>query len=404
MANSKKTIITLLVVGVVGYLVYERVMPGGGFQQQMGVMPVSVAKVVERDIQEWYEFSGRLTAVDQVEIRPQVSGIMQEVHFADGAMVHKGDVLFTIDQRPFIAALEAARASYAYASSEYNRATSLLKDKAIPKGEADQRYNAYQQAKSALTKAELDIDYSVIKSSIDGRVSRAEVTEGNLVQSGPNAPVLTTVVSMSPIYADFDIDEETFMKYAHDGATANNDTAKIPVTIALAGESQPTHKGRIESFDNRLNNASGTLRVRALIDNADNLLVPGLFARVRMGAANPSHALLITDRAVGTDQNKKFVLVVGEDGKTEHREVKLGSLVDGLRVVREGLKPGEQIIVSGLQRVMMPGQPVKPEEVPMDTPETALPSAGGAKPGEALAAEGKAAPEGQDKQANDKTN
>jgi multidrug efflux system membrane fusion protein len=190
------------------------------------------------------------------------------------------------------------------------------------------------------------------------------------VEAGNNAPVLASVVSSNPVYADFEIDEKTFLEYAHAHMTGRDDVSKIPVMMALTGETGTPHTGHMESFDNRLNNASGTVRVRAVFDNADNVLVPGLFIHIKLGGADETDQFLITDRAVGTDQSKKFVLVVGDDNKTEHREVKLGSITDdGLRVVQEGLKAGDKIIVSGMQRVMMPGQPVAPEVVPMDAKE-----------------------------------
>ncbi len=356
----------LLIVAIVGWFAWKHFMPQGGWGAPPGgAPPVSVAEVIERDVQLWHEFSGRLVAVDQVEVRPRVSGVIDKVHFKDGAMVKKGDLLFTIDPRPFEAALQAAQARNVLAEAELQRAQTLVKEKAMPQRDVDQRKNAAAVAKADLTTARLNLDYTQVKSPIAGRVSRAEITEGNLVESGGGAPILTTVVSLMPIYADFEVDEATFMHYARDGATGR-EAAAIPVRMGLSGEEDAPHEGHVQSFDNRLDSASGTLRVRAVFDNKEGTLVPGLFARIRLGGAQPVHALLITDRAVGTDQNKKFVIVVHDDGKTERREIALGDVADGLRIVESGLKPGEKIVVSGTQRIMMPGQPVTPEVVPMD--------------------------------------
>ena len=220
-------------------------------------------------------------------------------------------------------------------------------------------------ARADLTTARLNLDYTHITSPIDGKIGRAEITEGNLVESGSGAPVLTTVVSSDPVYADFEVDEESFLRYVAAGS-AGSDASQVPVMLGLSDENGAPHTGRIESFDNQVNAMSGTIRVRAIFDNSDGTLIPGLFARIRLGSAKEESAILITDRAVGTDQNKKFVYVVGEGNKAEHREVKLGGMADGLRIVEEGLKPGEKIIVGGLQRVTKPGRPVTPEVVPME--------------------------------------
>lgn len=393
MSSLIKTILVVAVVGAAGYYGWGLIAGHGAGGPAGGAPPVSVAEVIERDVQQWNEFSGRLVAIDHAEIRPQVSGIITEVHFQDGAMVKKDDPLFTIDPRPYQAALEAAKATHIYAQAEYARASSLLKDKATPKRDADEKFNAYQQAKAALTKAQLDLDYTNIRSPIDGRVSRAEITAGNLVEAA-NAPVLTTVVSSTPIYADFEIDEGTFLQYARAGVTTNQAEQNIPVMMGLGGETGAPHAGHVESFDNRLSSASGTIRVRAVFDNADGVLVPGLFARLRLGTPGGTKTLLITDRAIGTDQNKKFVLAVGADNKVAYREIKLGAVVDGLRVVTEGLNPGDRIIVNGIQRAH-PGSEVTPTLVAMDTPPAQLdPSAGAAadaKPADAKPEETKPA-------------
>lgn len=329
-----------------------------------GAVPVSVAKVIERKVQTWQEFSGRLVAVDAAEIRPQVSGTVDSIHFEDGAIVKKGDLLFVIDPRPYAAAYQSAKARFDFADAEWKRAEILLAEKAISKRDYDQRKNEALVTKADLTRARLNLNYTKVKAPIDGRVSRAEITVGNLVEAGPNAPLLTTVVASHPIYADFELDETNYLRYAR-ALAEGKDVQAIPVTMQLAAGGE-ARQGKIESFDNKLDVMSGTIRVRAVFDNEDGVLVPGLFASVKLGGAEEKEAVLITDRAVGTDQNKKFVIVVGADGKTERRQVTLGGMAEGLRIVEEGLTPGEQIVVSGLQRIMMPGQPVTPEMVSMD--------------------------------------
>ena len=381
---SKKSVIITVAVLVIGYYGYGKFMPQGGGGWGGGAPPVSVAKVVDRKIRQWHEFSGRLVAVNQVDVRPRVSGVIDRVHFEDGAQVNRGDVLFTIDPRPFAAEvtrteglLGSAAAQLALTKAEIARAEKLIREKAIPQHEYDQHRNDYnvaeanvKSAQAALEVAKLNLEYALVKAPISGRVSRAEITVGNLVEAGNNAPVLTTIIPSDQIYADFDIDEATFLQYAHAGVTGINEASKIPVMMALNGEESAGHNGHVESFDNRLNTSSGTIRVRGIFDNKDGMLVPGLFARVQIGGATEADAILITDKAIGTDQNKKFVYVVGDDNKVAYREIALGqSSDDGLRIVASGLKTDDKIVVSGLQRIMMPGQAVTPEVVPMDKPE-----------------------------------
>lgn len=338
--------------------------PGGGMMGMPGgPMPVSVAEVIKQDVQQWQEFSGKLVAVDGAEIRPQVSGVIEKVHFTGGEHVRKGQILFTIDQRPYKAALEAAEAQYTAASAEHGRAEKLLKEKAIPQREYDERRSAAKMAQAELTRAKLNMDYSQVKAPIAGRISRPEITAGNLVETNTGAPLLTTIVSDDPIYADFEIDEGSYLTYLENVGDAK--MTDVPVNLGLMGEEGTPHAGHVQSFDNQLNPTTGTLRVRAVFDNDGGKLIPGLFARITLGKPGDTNALLITDRAIGTDQNKKFVLVVGEDNKAMYREVKLGGMANGLRVVREGLSVGEKIIVDGLQRVQ-PGMPVVPEVVPME--------------------------------------
>lgn len=366
MAAVRNIVVIAALAGVayVGYGKFMQNGAGGGWGAG-GAAPVSVAEVIEKQVQLWHDFSGRLNAVEQVEIRPRVSGTIDKVHFKNGDLVKAGDKLFTIDPRPYEAALQSAVARAVLADAELKRAQTLLSEKAIPQREFDQRKNDAAVARADLVTAKLNLEYTQITAPISGRLSRAEITLGNLVEAGPNAPVLTSIVSSDPIYADFDVDEATYIKYVQSKATQSGEAGKIPVSLALMGDSDFPHKGNIDSFDNRMNDTSGTIRVRASFANPTGALVPGLFARVRIGENAASNVLLITDRAVSTDQSKRFVLVVDKENKAEYREVKLGGMAQGLRIVEEGLKPGEKIIVNGLQRAR-PGQPVVPEVVSME--------------------------------------
>jgi membrane fusion protein, multidrug efflux system len=349
---------------------------------QMPAMPVNVAPVIERDVRQSHDYSGRLAAVDRADIHPRISGVIESVNFKDGATVQKGDLLFVIDPRPYQAevdrtagALASAQAQYTLARTELARGNSLIKDKSISKHEYDQRKNAFdvaeaniKSAKAALDAARLNLDYTAIKAPIAGKAGRAEVTAGNLVQAGTGGPVLTTIIANNPIYADFEMDEATYMDYAR---ATPREIGSAPVKMGLTGEKDTPHAGHIESFDNQLNAASGTIRVRAVFDNPDGALVPGLFARIRIGSPGEGNAVLITDAAVGTDQDKKFVYVVGGDNKLSYREVKLGASVDNLRIVNEGLKAGEKIVVSGIRMGLRPGMEVAPQVVSMEAADAA---------------------------------
>lgn len=341
--------------------------------------PVSVAAVLERSVTEWDDFSGRVEAVDQVEIRPRISGTIDAVHFQEGQLVKKGDRLFTIDPRPYKAELaraEAARAGaqarLSLAKTELDRTRKLLEERAVAQRELDTRENAFREADAnlkaadaAVQTARLNLQYTEITAPIAGRVSRAEITIGNLVATGPTAPVLTRVVSVSPMYVNFEIDEPTYIRYSSAGAVGNTGVNRIPVEMGLTSETGYPREGRIKSFDNRLDNGSGTIRVRAVFDNENGALTPGMFARVRTGTAHAESALLVDDRAIGTDQDKKYVMVVGADNKAVYRPVVLGPMVEGLRVIRGGVKKDERIVVDGLQRIR-PNDTVAPETVVMD--------------------------------------
>jgi multidrug efflux system membrane fusion protein len=343
-------------------------------------VPVSVAVVQEMPVTEWDEYSGRVQAIDRVEIRPRVAGEIVAVHFEEGQLVKQGDPLFTIDPLPFQAELArteavqaGAQAQLALAQTDLDRSRRLIENHSIAQSELDQS-NAnlleatasLKAADAAVQTAQLNLGYTEITAPVSGRVSRAEITVGNLVGAGVTAPVLTTVVSVSPVYVEFDIDEQTFIRYAANGAAGNTGMDHIPVSIGLASEEGYPHEGKLKSIDNQLDTTSGTIRARAIFDNAKGELTPGMFARVRTGGSATETAILIDDRAVGTDQDKKYVLVVGSDNRATYREVKLGPIVNGLRVIRSGLQKDERIVVNGLQRVR-PNDIVAPTVVAMDS-------------------------------------
>jgi len=366
--KSKRTTYSLAVAGIVAVTACAWGLSGSKEARAdappaaaQGV-PVEVAEVVTRKITDWTHFSGRLEAVDRVEIRPQVTGVLTAVHFKDGALVKKGDVLFTIDQRPYAAAVSAAEARADYTASDLARAERLLAENAISKRDLEEKKNAAQVAQAELRIAKLNLEYSQIKAPIAGRMSRAEITVGNLVTANSGAP-LTTIVSSNRIYAAFDVDEQTFLKYVNPART-DKGTA-LPVYHGLANESGYSYEGEINSVDNRLDPVAGTIRVRAVFDSKDGALIPGLYARIRLGGGTEREAVLIAEKALGTDQAKRFVLVVDQDNKTAYRAVKTGAAQDGLVIVESGLEPGERIVVNGLQRVR-PGDPVAPQLVSME--------------------------------------
>jgi multidrug efflux system membrane fusion protein len=328
-------------------------------------VPVGVLTVAAGNVRVWSEFSGRLNAVDYAEIRPEVSGRIAQVRFRDGQTVKAGDILFVIDPRPYDAALAKAQANLAsaetiaqFAQMELDRAANLVKEQAIAQRLYDERANAkrvadaaVQAAEAELKQAEIDIDHAYVKAPITGRLSRAEVTLGNLVSAGPNAQVLTSIVSSDGIYADFEVDEQTFMRSVRADADTPDKEHKIPVELTVQGDAAHVYQGTIYSFDNRINTASGTIRARARFDNKDSSLVPGMFVSVKLGSTPKSQVLLIPERAVGNDQNKKFIYVVGSDDKVAYREVNLGQQVDGGRIVLSGLRAGERVVVDGLQHI-----------------------------------------------------
>lgn len=328
-------------------------------------MPVVVRTLAEQNMRIWSEFSGRLHAVDAAEIRPEVSGRITEVLFEDGQTVKAGDVLFVIDPRPYEAAvaraeanLASARTNAGFAKLDRDRATALASTQVMAQRVYDERANAnrvadatVKMAEAELKRAALDLEHAHVVAPISGRASRAEITLGNLVQAGPGAPLLTMIVSNDTVYADFEVDEQTYVESVRDAAGGREEERRIPVKLTLAGDKSHVYQGTIYSFDNRIDVASGTIRARAKFDNADRALLPGMFVSVRLAEATERNELLIPDRALGFDQSKKFVYVVGADGKVAYREVELGKHVQSQRVVLKGVQAGERVIVDGVQHV-----------------------------------------------------
>ena len=335
---------------------------------------VDVAPVMSKTITDWQEYSGRLEAIDQVDIRPQVSGKLIAVHFKDGSLVKKGDLLFTIDPRPFEAELNRAQAQLAsteaqvtYTASNLSRIQRLIQSNAVSRQELDLAENDarsananLQAARAAVQSARLNLEYTRITAPVSGRISRAEVTVGNVVSAGNGAQVLTSLVSVSRLYASFDVDEQTYLKYISN----QRNSAQVPVYMGLANESGFSREGTINSIDNNLDTTSGTIRVRATFDNPNGVLLPGLYARIRLGGGQPRAAILVSPNAIGVDQDKRFVVVVDAKNQTAYREVKLGTQQDGLQIINSGLQAGDRVVVNGLQRIR-PGDPVTPHLVPM---------------------------------------
>ncbi|HHT5261686.1 efflux RND transporter periplasmic adaptor subunit [Klebsiella michiganensis] len=349
---------------------------------------VSAADVVVKSISQWDSFNGRIEAVESVQLRPRVSGYIDKVNYADGQEVKKGEVLFTIDDRTYRAALEQAQATLARAKtqaslarSEANRTDKLVNTNLVSREEWEQRRAAATQAQAdiraaqaAVDAAQLNLDFTKVTAPIDGRASRALITSGNLVTAGDSASVLTTLVSQKTVYVYFDVDESTYLHYqslARSGQGASSNHLAPPVEIGLVGEEGYPHQGKVDFLDNQLTPSTGTIRMRALLDNAQRQFTPGLFARVRLPGSAEFNATLIDDKAVLTDQDRKYVYVVDKEGKAQRRDITPGRLADGLRIVQQGLKPGDRVIVDGLQKVFMPGMPVNAKTVAM-TASTAL--------------------------------
>ncbi len=342
--------------------------------QSAGV-PVSVGMVKPQSVHPFAEFSGRINAVDFAEIRPQVSGRITEIRFHDGQRVNAGDVLLVIDPRPYQAAVDKAEADLAtatanvtYTKAERERGSQLIKNNTLSLETFDQRVNAeaaaqasVQSAQAALETAKLNLDYAYVKAPISGRISRAEITLGNLVGSPTTAPqLLASIVSDNGVYADFEVDEQTYLKAVRDYGQSQEQEQNIPVDVVARGDEKNVQHGHILSFDNRIDTGSGTIRARARFANADGALIPGMYVSVRMGGGAIDEALLVPESAIGNDQSKRFVFVVGSGEKAEYRSVQLGPQIEGSRVILSGLKAGDRVILDHLQR-LAPGATVVPQ-------------------------------------------
>ena len=370
---------------VAAMLCLAGIIVASGCSREMTAPPppeTNVAQVISRRITDWDEFTGRFQAVESVEVRPRASGYIDQVLFREGQLVKKDEVLFVIDRRPYQADYDRARAGLALANSQYELAkleaerVQKLKDSgAVSREELDQRVSLLNQqeagvtaAKAALDSAGLMLSFTKVIAPIDGRVGRAEVTRGNLVTGGnTGGTLLTTIVSLDPIYVYFEGDENAYLRYtalAREGERASSRDVRNPVRVGLADEQGFPHEGRMDFVDNQLNVTTGTIRGRAVLDNREGRFTPGLFARIQLLGTAEHDAILIEERAVGTDQSQNFVLVVGKDNKLEYRAVELGRSTEGLRIVRKGLKPDEVIVTAGLQRVR-PGMQITPKLVPM---------------------------------------
>jgi RND family efflux transporter MFP subunit len=363
----------------------------GGPQGAPPPPQVSVAQVLEKRVKDWDEFTGRLQAIESVEIRPRVSGYIDKVAFTEGSQVQRGTLLFVIDPRPYQAEYDRANADVKRFKTalelgriELTRVQRLKDSGAVSEEELDERKSTVAQAEAnvagseaALETAALNLSFTRVTSPIDGRASRAEVTRGNLVTGGINGgTLLSSVVSMDPIYLYFDADEQSFLRYtklARTGELSNSRENGNPVQVGLADEEGFPHKGTVDFVDNQLNPQTGTIRARAVLQNKEGQFTPGLFARVQLLGSGEYAAILIEDRAVNTDQSQKYVLVLGANNVIEYRKVKLGRVIDGLRIVRDGLKAGDVIVVNGAQRVH-PGVTVTPQKVVMGA-DSAAPAA-----------------------------
>ncbi len=350
-------------------------------QAQMPPPAVKVAKVLDDPVMLWDDFTGRVAAPETVDLRPRVSGYIDKVSFEEGELVEQGDVLFVIDQRPYrareraaAADLAQARSQYQLAKSEASRAERLVASRAISREEYDRRASAMVSARAAMNAAEaaletarLDLEYTEVRSPITGRAGRAMVTRGNLANA--DQTLLTTLVSVDPVYVYFESDSDSYLR----GRELLGNGEDTEVRIGLSGENGYPHRGKVDFIDNRLNASTGTLQFRAVVPNPDGRFKPGQFARVELPAERLDTALLIDSKALLTDQNRRYVYVVDDENKASRRNVDAGRTVDGLVVIRDGLKPGERVIVNGVQKVFMSGMPVAPTLVEMRAAATKEP-------------------------------
>jgi RND family efflux transporter MFP subunit len=350
-------------------------------------IPVTVSHLIERDVTDYVDFTARTAAVESVEVRAHVWGYLDKVNFKEGALVHKGDVLFELDPRPYEALLNQAKAKVTqdeaqltYDEAEYQRNLNLVRTGAVSRSDLDKTAAArgvdvanVAADKATVSSRQLDLEYTKVVAPVSGRVSRYVVTLGNLIQSGDQngGTLLTTIVSVDPMYAYFDVDEHTALRVrqlVREGKSDSPRDGGYPVSLGLANEEGHPHQGSIDFVDNQVNPRTGTIRLRGVFPNKEQSLLPGLFARVRTPIGRPHKALLVSDRAIDTDQGQKVIYVVDKDSKVVSHTVRLGALHNGLREITEGVKPGERVIVYGLQQVR-PGITVEPKQIDMPISE-----------------------------------
>ena len=351
---------------------------------KLAAAPVDAAQVITRDVRVSDEFNGRVWATNSVEIRPRVTGYIDRIAFREGQMVHKGDLLYVIDPRPYRDAADSAKAGLDrehaaadFAKIQADRAQRLKQQDAVSQEELQNRSSDLLQsgarvkaAEAAVASAELNLSYTEVRSPIDGRISRTLLTLGNLAQA--DQTVLTSVVSVDPVYVYFDCDEQSYLRFQQSSHHGSGVGSENPVRVALANEQGFPHAGHIDFVDNQLNPTTGTIRARVVLANPDQTLTPGLFARVQLLSAAPARAILIDDKAVLTDQDRKYVYVVGEGSVAQRKDIVLGGTNDGLRIVKSGLTPQDRVVVGGLQLIYFPGAPITPKETSMEVSTAGL--------------------------------
>jgi len=339
---------------------------------------VSVAQVLSRPVQQWDEYTGRVSAIDTIELRARVSGYVERFAYQEGQEVKQGDLLFLIDQRPYRMALDNAQAQLdrareakQLASMRDKSARLLIEAEAISQEELDMRSTTLKQsiadidaAKAVVANAKLQLEFTEVRAPIAGKTSRARITAGNLAVA--DQTILTTIVSQDPMYVYFDVDENSYLRYGEQERDSGDEPAGTSVRVGLANEEGYPHAGTINFFDNQVNADAGTIRVRAVLPNADRIFTPGLFVRVQFASDRKENVLLIDDKAVMTDQDRKYVYVVGKDNKIQRKDIVPGRMAEGLRVIQSGLAPDDKVVVAGQQKIH-PGVLVKPNETPMAT-------------------------------------
>lgn len=382
MMKTKKVLIAAAILTAIGaplgLLAATGELAGNREAAAMGLTPpvqVDVAPVLLKRVQRWDEFNGRISAVGSVEIRPRVSGYVTHVAYKEGDEVRRDDLLFTIDPRPYEAALNSAtaqlqraRATALLAKGRDERARRLLPSSAVSQDEADARHASYAQseadvlnAEAAVDLAQLNLEFTQVRAPIDGRAGRALLTVGNLAVA--DQTLLTSMVSQDPVYVDFDPDEHSYLRYRADARRSPGEA--LAVRVALAGDEEFAHVGMVDFQDNQVDPATGSIRMRAKLRNPNRVFTPGLYARVKVSSGNDVEAVLIDDKAVLTDQDRKYVYVLAADNTAQRRDIQPGRKSDGLRLIESGLMPGDKVIIGGLQRIYSSGTPVKPSEVAM---------------------------------------